>query len=250
MADCFTLEIACFGLQAALQAAAGGAHRIELCANPLEGGTTPSFGVLKQVRQLVPLPVFPIIRPHGGGFVYTSEELSAMADDVRLCRDLGFEGVVLGILHADGTVHFEATAKLVELAWPMEVTFHRAFDRVVDPMVALDTIIQAGCQRILTSGMVPNANDGAPLIAKLIQAAQNRIIIMPGSGLQSKSIVSLAKATGATEFHASARILKPSDGYNPPDMKEQLYDTLLNINELKSLLKALQHHFDPTQDEP
>ena len=182
------LEIAVFNIQSALLAAAAGAHRLELCENPYDGGTTPSYGTLKTVREKISIPVFPIIRPRGGDFLYSDAEYEVICKDVQLCKELGFDGVVIGLLHADGSIDKERTKKLVDLAYPLEVTFHRAFDRAAHPLQALEDIIACGCNRILTSGQVPNAWDGRELIKQLVEKADDRIIIMPGSGVRSSNI--------------------------------------------------------------
>ncbi|HXL58870.1 MAG TPA: copper homeostasis protein CutC, partial [Chitinophagaceae bacterium] len=207
----FTLEIAVFNIQSAIMAAEAGADRIELCENPTDGGTTSSFGTLKMVREKVNIPVFPIIRPRGGDFLYNDEEFEVMNKDILLIRQLGFEGIVIGLLKKDGTVDIKRTTKLVELAYPMEVTFHRAFDRAAEPLQALEDIIRCGCQRILTSGQMPNATDGKELIKQLIQQADERIIIMPGSGVRSNNITELVAYTGAEELHSSARKIAASE---------------------------------------
>ena len=172
----FILEIAVFNISSALAAANAGADRIELCENPTEGGTTPSFGTLKAIREKIAIPVFPIVRPRGGDFLYSDEEFEVIKKDVLLIKDLGFEGIVFGLLKKDGTIDKQRTAKLVELAYPLEVTFHRAFDRAAEPSRSLEEIITCGCQRILTSGQVPNAVDGKELIKQLVQQADERII--------------------------------------------------------------------------
>jgi len=133
--------------------------------NPFDGGATPSYGTLKTARAKIRIPVFPIIRPRGGDFLYTNEEFEVMQKDVLLCKELGFEGLVTGMLLKDGTIDIKRTAKLVKLAYPLEVTFHRAFDRAKDPLQSLEDVIKCGCQRILTSGQVPNAFDGKELIS-------------------------------------------------------------------------------------
>jgi copper homeostasis protein len=162
------LEIAVFNIESAIAAERAGAHRLELCENAGEGGTTPSYGTLKLVKQKVSIPVFPIIRPRGGDFLYTDTEFEVMKQDVQLCKQLGFEGVVIGLLNADGTVDTKRTKQLIDLAYPLEVTFHRAFDRTADPFEAMEQLIAIGCQRILTSGQVPDANNGQELIKQLI----------------------------------------------------------------------------------
>ena len=158
-----------------------------------DGGTTPSYGTLKTVREKISIPVFPIIRARGGDFFYTNDEFTVMQKDVLLCKQLGFEGVVIGLLNKDATIDKEKTKRLVDVAYPMEVTFHRAFDRTKDAFQSLEDIINCGCQRILTSGQVPNAFDGKDLIKQLIEQADERIIIMPGSGVRSNNIKELAR---------------------------------------------------------
>lgn len=206
----YVLEIACFSLSAAITASKAGADRIELCDNPAEGGTTPSYGVLKQAREKIDLPVFPIIRPRGGDFLYNDDEYQTMLYDVEMCKDLGFDGVVLGLLTNLGGVDIQRTSALVKAASPMQVTFHRAFDRCINPFNALESIIFCGCSRLLTSGQVPNAFDGKELIKELVDQAEGRLIIMPGSGVRSSNICGLATDTGATELHSSARKMLPS----------------------------------------
>ncbi len=234
------LEIAVFNIQSALLAAAAGAHRLELCENPYDGGTTPSYGTLKTVREKIPVPVFPIIRPRGGDFLYNDAEYEVICKDVQLCKELGFDGVVIGLLHADGSIDKGRTKKLVDLAYPMEVTFHRAFDRAAHPLQALEDIIACGCNRILTSGQVPNAWDGRELIKQLVEKADDRIIIMPGSGVRSSNIKALADFTGATELHSSARELAPSGTqFQTTSMHENLQNTIVDTTEIKKMLAAL-----------
>ena len=204
------LEICCFSLDSCIIAEAHGADRIELCSNPLEGGTTPSYGMIKAARQAVKIPIFPIIRPRGGDFLYNELEFLSIKEDIRFCKSAGCEGIVTGLLLEDGRVDSERLSMLVDLAYPMEVTFHRAFDRAADPFGALELIIKAGCQRILSSGQMPTAEEGLPLLSQLIDAAKDRIVIMPGSGLRSGNIQALADACGAKEFHSSARVAVPS----------------------------------------
>lgn len=230
------LEIAVFDVTSALVAAHAGAHRLELCANPYEGGITPSFGTLKKVRSAVQIPVFPIIRPRGGDFLYSDAEFEVMQQDIQLCKQLGFEGVVIGLLQADGTIDATRTKQIAELAYPLEVTFHRAFDRVADPFEALETIIDCGCQRILTSGLVPHAWDSKTLIKALIEAADDRILIMPGSGVRADNIKALADFTGAVELHSSARKLQASAmQFEAKSMDENLAAVSVDEHEIKQM---------------
>lgn len=201
----YKVEIIAFNIESCTIIEQSGAQRIELCDNPSEGGTTPSYGMIKKARESVSISLFPIIRPRGGDFLYSGDEYDIMKTDVQLCKQLGCDGVVIGFLQKDGRIDVERTAQVVELAYPMEVTFHRAFDHCYDPFEALEHIIQTGCRRILTSGQKPLATEGAERIAALVKAADDRIIIMPGSGVRQANIKELAQKTGAVEFHSSLR---------------------------------------------
>lgn len=237
------LEVIGFTIEGCTIAQLAGAHRIELCDNPGDGGTTPSHGFIKAAREKLQIDLFPIIRPRGGDFFYTEEEFEIMKTDVQLCKQLGCDGVVIGLLNADGTVDKKRNAALVELAYPLGVTFHRAFDRTADALKAMEDIIEIGCERILTSGQRPNALDGADLIARLIKQADERIIIMPGSGVRSENIMELAKRTGATEFHTSARVNTDSKMvYNNPAMNENLRSVSVDEGDVKEIIKLLSQH--------
>ena len=201
----YIIEIATSDFPSSYAAVQGGADRIELCDNLSEGGTTQSFGTIKLCREKLAVALFPIIRPRGGDFFYSNDEFEIMLSDVKLCKQLGCDGVVIGLLNPDGSIDVDRTKKLVDLAYPMEVTFHRAFDRCRDPFEALEQLITIGCSRILTSGQQPAAPDGADLIAELVKKAEDRIIIMPGSGVRKENIAELAQKTGAVEFHSSLR---------------------------------------------
>ena len=237
----FLLEIACFDVTSAIKAAGAGADRIELCDNAAEGGTTPSYGILKSIKEAITtIPVFPIIRPRGGDFLYSEEEYKTMLYDVQACKDLGFSGVVLGLLTNMGTVDIKRTEQLVKAAGNMQVTFHRAFDRTANPFNALEAIIYCGCKRILTSGQVPNAYNGKDLIKELTEQAENRIIIMPGSGVRSSNIAELATYTGATELHSSARKMQPSAMlFTKESMKETLDCVSVDEAEIRKMKMAL-----------
>ncbi len=204
------LEIATTDFETTQTAVAGGADRIELCAGLSEGGITASKGLLKLCRQKFDIPIYPIIRPRSGDFLYSNEEFEIMKQDVLLSKELGFEGVVLGLLNVDGTVDLSRMSELIDAAYPLEVTFHRAFDRCLDPAAALEQLVGLGCERILTSGQQPTAPEGIQLIASLQAQAANRIIVMPGSGVRADSIIELATVTHCIEFHTSLRSLKKS----------------------------------------
>lgn len=236
----FKLEVIAFNIESCVLAQQSGAHRIELCDNPGEGGTTPSFGMIKAARQKVSIELFPIIRPRGGDFLYSDDEFDIMKEDILQCKKIGCDGVVIGLLHADGTIDKTRTSQLVNLAYPMSVTFHRAFDRTNDPFIAMEDIIDCGCERILTSGQQPTASEGIELIAALIKQADERIIIMPGSGLRSDNITSIAKKSGAVEFHSSARTTIDSKmSFNNPTMKEQLKTVVLDAAEVSKMATLL-----------
>jgi copper homeostasis protein len=234
------LEIAVFNIQSAIAAANAGADRLELCENPFDGGTTPSFGFLKKVKEKVNIPVFPIIRPHGGDFQYTLDEFEVMIEEILLCKSLGFEGVVIGLLNNDGSIDEKRTAALVALAYPMQVTFHRAFDRCKDPLTAMETIIECGCHRILTSGQFPNVMDGKELVRELVEKADDRIIILPGSGVRSNNIKELIEYTGAKEAHSSARkVFASTMAHVNASMQEELFNTGVDVEEIAKMKKAL-----------
>ena len=199
------LEVCAGSLNSAMNAQVGGAQRVELCDNLSEGGTTPSPGIISQAVKQLNIPVFVLIRPRVGDFLYSEAEYEAMKADILFCKKHGVKGAVLGILNADGTIDKDRTAGLVQLARPMQATFHRAFDMTRNPFAALEDIINLGFDRILTSGQASNDIEGADLIAQLIKKAGNRIIIMPGGGITENNVTDLINSTGAKEVHASLR---------------------------------------------
>ncbi len=205
------LEICAASLPSALAAQAGGAHRIELCQNLEQGGTTPSYGLVKEVRARLQIPVFVLIRPRPGGFVYSPDELTVMRADIETCRELGCAGVVLGVLDAAGRVNVAQCRALAALARPLEVTFHRAFDNCLNQAEALEDVIAAGCQRLLTSGGQPTAVAGLARLAALVAQAAGRLEVMPGVGITAANIRALAAGTGAWAFHTSAKQQLPPD---------------------------------------
>ena len=206
----YRLEICAFNLPSAIIAQQAGADRIELCASPEEGGVTPSHGVIRLARESLRIALYPIIRPRGGDFLYSDEEFRIMLRDVDYCKQVGCNGVVIGLLKSDGSVDQARCARLVEAAYPLGVTFHRAFDWAANPFETLETIIQLGCERILTSGQRQTAEEGVELLDQLVREADDRIVIMPGSGVRASNIAFLAEKTGAAEFHTSARLRQAS----------------------------------------
>ena len=234
------LEVIAFDLASCSIAEQCGADRIELCANPHEGGTTPSYGMIAAARRATAVQLFPIIRPRGGDFLYSDLEFDAMIADVDQCRQLGCDGVVVGMLLADGAVDTRRCTALIERAGPMDVTFHRAFDRVADPMRSLEQIIDLGCTRILTSGLHPTADLGKDMLRVLVSAAGERITIMAGSGVRAANIVELARFTGARAFHSSARANHVSAmRYVNPAMGEDLSSIGIDPVEVTELRRAL-----------
>lgn len=201
----YIIEIATSDFLTTQAAVEGGADRIELCANLAEGGTTPSYGHIRKCRESFDVLIYPIIRPRGGDFLFTDEEFAIMLQDVKLCKQLACDGVVIGLLNRDGSIDKKRSSQLVDAAYPLGVTFHRAFDRCRDPFVALEELIEIGCERILTSGQKPAAPDAIEVIVQLNKAANERIIIMPGSGVRKENIKQLADQTGCVEFHSSLR---------------------------------------------
>lgn len=239
----YIIEIATSDFSTTRSAVEGGADRIELCANLAEGGTTPSYGLIKKCREAFDVLLFPIIRPRGGDFLYTKDEFEIMKNDIRLCRELGCDGIVIGLLNMDGSIDTARTAELVELAYPLGVTIHRAFDRCRDPFQALEQLVNLRCERILTSGQKPVAPEGADLIAELNRVAEGRIIIMPGSGVREDNIKILAEKTGCTEFHSSLRskIKSPMQFVHPAfeSSEESYQNNYIDTEKVKKLKEAL-----------
>jgi copper homeostasis protein len=239
------LEICAFNLPAALVAQQAGADRIEFCSGPEEGGVTPSAGLIRMAREKLRIPLYPIIRPREGDFLYSEEEFEIMLRDVAWCREIGCDGVVIGMLLADGSVDQARCARLVEMAYPLGVTFHRAFDRTVDPFVALEAVIGIGCERILTSGQRPVAMEGVELLRELVREADERIVIMPGSGVRAGNVSELAAKTDAVEFHTSARVAQASGmEFVNGAMQEDLTVVMSSeeeIRRIKEQLAKLRH---------
>lgn len=204
------LEIAANSLASALAAQAGGADRIELCENLGEGGTTPSHGTLSMARDRLRIPIYALIRPRGGDFLYDEAELETMRRDIEHCVRLGCDGVVIGALDAGGNVDVAACRELIAAASGLGVTFHRAFDASRDRTRALQDIIALGCERVLTSGAANDALSGAAGIAAAVRDGAGRIRVMAGAGVTAENIREIARLSGAHEFHASARSLRRS----------------------------------------
>jgi copper homeostasis protein len=198
----FLLEISVETAEAAAAAERGGAQRIELCADLNLGGLTPSDELMRRVRELVRVPIFAMIRPRAGDFVYSPEEIAQMHSGIAAAKQAEMDGIVLGVLTAERSVDVERTRELVKLAEPLPVTFHRAFDEVADMGAALEAVVEMGASRILTSGGAPTAPQGLSALAKMVAAAGNRIKIVPGSGVNPSNILEVMQRTQAREFHS------------------------------------------------
>jgi copper homeostasis protein len=198
----FSLEISVETVEAAMAAERGGASRIEFCGNLREGGTTPNVELMRTVRERVRVPIFSMVRPRGGNFLYNMDEFEAMRRDLDTAREFRMDGVVLGLLDADGQVDIARTKELVDRARPLPVTFHRAFDECVDLRRALEDVIQTGATRLLTSGGKRTAPEALGVLEELVRIAGERLILVPGSGLHAGNIREAVAKTGAAEFHA------------------------------------------------
>lgn len=204
------LEVCAFHIDSCIIAERCGALRVELCDNPIEGGTTPSYGTIKQVREKISIKLYPLLRPRSGNYFYSDEEFDILKDDIEICKQLGCDGISVGVSKINAEIDTERLKRIVEWAGPMGVTCNRVFDCSPDPFKALEDIINCGCERVLTSGQKSSANDAADLLKQLVQQADGRIIIMPGAGVDSSNILNLKNASGAMEFHSSARKIAPN----------------------------------------
>lgn len=206
------LEVCSGSLQSAVNAQAGGAQRIELCCNLEQGGLTPSHATIQLAREKLGIEIFVLIRPRIGDFNYSELEIEQMEADISFCKKIGVDGVVIGVLNDKSEIDLEKNKLLLAAAEGMQTTFHRAFDCLKNPIEGLTEIIELGFNRILTSGLAPTAVEGQDLLKRLIEKAKNDIVILPGSGLNSKNIAAFVKKTNATEVHASAKkVIQPID---------------------------------------
>jgi copper homeostasis protein len=201
----FKLEICVDSVESAINAQIAGADRVEFCDNLLEGGTTPSLGAILSARSNLDIRLHVIIRPRGGDFLYSDLEYDAMRRDVEICGENGVDGIVIGILNTGGNIDIERTARLIEFAYPMSATFHRAFDMCSDPVQGLEDVIDSGCARLLTSGLKNKAQDGIEMLRQLAIQAGERIIIMPGGGIDETNAALIITAAGVKELHLTGR---------------------------------------------
>ena len=234
------LEVCAFNIQSCIIAEKAGAYRVELCDNPVEGGTTPSYGTIKRTREKISIKLYPILRPRCGNYFYDEDELAIIKQDIAVCKELGCDGISVGAQKINGEIDIDILKEFVELAYPMRVTCNRAFDATPDPFQALEDIIAAGCERILTSGQKSGAPEAGELLGKLVNQAGDRIIIMPGAGIRASNIKKLMEESGAKEYHGSVR--KATE--NPMSFSNPLVTDFGNVylpdeDELKGILAAM-----------
>lgn len=229
------LEICANSYQSTLNAQNAGADRIELCSELSVGGITPSYGLLKKVAEGITIPVNVLIRPRSGDFCYTDNEFELMKENVKICKELGFNGIVSGVLHKDNSIDIERTKELIELSKPLSFTFHRAFDCVTNPKESLQILIDLRVDRILTSGLKEKAINGIDLLAKLQEIAQEKLTILAGSGINSEN-AKLFKKVGLREIHASASTIIQQE-----NSMFSLPQTVSDINKIKTILKVIKN---------
>lgn len=236
------LEIAANSVASALAAQEGGAGRVELCTALELGGLTPSRAQIALAREHLHIPLYVLIRPRAGDFLYSELECETMRRDIEVCGALGCDGVVIGALDADGGVDVARCRTLIAAANGMGITFHRAFDLSREPAQALEDIVALGCERILTSGAQASAPDGAALIRELVVQAAGRLVVMPGAGVTAHNIAALAAATGAHEFHASAKHQLPSGMHHRRPLLSDMEGGELgsDVEQVRALVVALQ----------
>jgi copper homeostasis protein len=234
------LEVCAFNIESCIIAERVGAKRAELCDNPIEGGTTPSYGAILRTREKISIDLYPIIRPRAGYAFYNEDEFAIMKHDILMCKQIGCNGISIGVQRQNGEIDIERMHRIVDWAYPMGVTCNRAFDSTPDPLKALEDIINCGCERVLTSGQKSAAPDAADLLAQLVQQADGRIIIMPGAGVRASNIEKLIRETGAVEFHTSARMTVPDTiQYSNPQVRDAGNIYLANEEELRKIVDIL-----------
>jgi len=244
----YGLEVCANGYESALNAQMGGAKRVELCDNLAEGGTTPSYGQIALSKKNLNIEVWPIIRPRGGDFLYSDLEFSLMKEDIEICKSLNCDGIVIGILEADGNIDKARCAELIELAQPIPVAFHRAFDMSNDMKKALEDLIELGIVRVLSSGGAGSAIGGSEKLAGLVKQANGRISIMPGAGINENNIEKLISTTGATEFHASAKNFVSSKmtfrntESKMGSIEDEYHYELTSVDKVKGLVDIIKRH--------
>lgn len=233
-------EVCAFNIQSAMIAEKAGAARVELCDNPVEGGTTPSYGTIRETREKISILLYPIIRPRAGNYYYSEEEFAIIRRDIEICRELGCDGISIGVQGIDGEIDTGRMKRIVEWAGPMGVTCNRVFDCTPNPLRAMEDIINCGCERILTSGQKSAAPEAGKLLGELVQLAGDRIIIMPGAGIKSSNIKKLMEESNAKEFHGSARRIAPNPvKYLNPEVSDYGNLYLADEAEVKAIVAQL-----------
>jgi copper homeostasis protein len=195
------IEICLESVESVIAAEQGGADRVELCSDLFEGGLTPTLGTFRTARRLSSLQLNVMIRPRGGDFCYSATEFAVMEEDAKIFKEEGADALVVGILNPDGTIDKERMQRIIEIANPLPITFHRAFDVTVNPYASLETLIDLGVQRVLTSGMEPTVMEGFRLLAQLVKKAGDRIIVMPGCGITERNFEFIKEQVKAKEYH-------------------------------------------------
>lgn len=238
------LEICACSYQSTVNAQKAGAHRIELCSELALGGITPSYGLLKKVMQNISIPVHVLIRPRSGNFIYSKDEFAIMKADINLCKELGFQGIVSGVLKANNTIDVSRTQELIALAKPLSFTFHRAFDWIEDSFDALDTLINVGATRILTSGKSTTATDGMEHLKGLVEKANNKLIILPAGGINAENAI-FFKQAGFKEIHCSASSIQyvnelQTIPMNSPVFFDERIVVHSDSDKIKAILKCIR----------
>lgn len=231
------LEICANSYQSAINAQKASADRVELCSELSIGGITPSYGFLKEISKEISIPVHVLIRPRSGDFCYSNDEFEIMKSNIKLCKELGFNGIVSGVLNADNSIDIQRTKELITLSKPLSFTFHRSFDCVSKPEKNLEILIDLGVHRLLTSGLQIKAENGMELLKKLKKIAQNKLIILPGSGINSKNAL-LFKEAGFQEIHTSASKIIHTENSTFFGKNVQ---TISDISKIKEILKVIKN---------
>jgi copper homeostasis protein len=245
LTDELILEVCVDSVDSAIAAERGGAHRVELCSNLFEGGVTPSAGLIDAVRRALSIDLYIMIRPRGGDFHYSKDEIDVMEHDIVVAKERGANGIVLGMLKVDGDVDVEGTRRLVDVCVPLGVTFHRAFDMSADLFRSLREVCDAGVHRVLTSGGKQTAAEGAEVLAGLVKAANGAPVIVAGSGIDETNVGALIEKTGVRQIHATLRTMVPSrmqhqnGGVSMGASKGMEYQRLVaDEHKVRSLLQA------------
>ena len=235
------LEVCAFHIDSCVIAERAGAVRVELCDNPIEGGTTPSYGTIKKVRETISILLYPILRPRSGNYWYSDEEFNILKEDILMCKELGSNGISVGVSKQDATIDTERMKRVVEWAGSMGVTCNRVFDCAPNPFEALEDVIACGCERILTSGQKSAAPDAGKLLQDLVEQAASRIIIMPGAGVKSSNIAKLKEESGAWEFHSSARVAAPNNiTYINKEVSDYGNVYIADETEVRAIIEAIR----------